>query len=232
MRPGTRLLSLFIVLGTTALLSLVMATYESPFVPPRQDMETASAANPRVTEHCETSGGAGGARKTTCYWTLRLDGDRRLAWPWPDPSGSVKETDAYLRQNAPITVRFWHGTVFEIEEADGHVYLSYDGAAAWEIGRQWFWIGVGVLVAVVSTARIGIELCRLQSAAVAGRSDQPVDALRWVSLVAGLTLPLARGDRIWWAMIALAGFSGVTDLVVQRVPVEKGLTCVRTPSRE
>jgi len=172
-------------------------TYEAPWVPPLGEMAEQTAAAVRLRERCERSGGGSkGDGTVTCYWTLELADRTTLSWPWPDPSGGVAGVDRYLRENGPITVRHWQGTVYQIVTNDGHPYLEYSDAAGWERFRQRIWIWAGVLVAALGAARVALEVVRLQSVVSPGRWQGTANVLDGVTLYGGLILPLAGTDRI------------------------------------
>lgn len=225
MTAVSRLLIAFLVIGTAALLLLVVTTYEPRRVARVSDMAEATVAHPRMKERCETSGGAGGARTTTCYWTLTLDDKKKLSWPWPDPRGDVRAADAYLRTVSPIRVRFWRGTVYEIRENDGEVYLHYDDAAGWERGRQLFWLATGTAVVFAGGCRVAVELVRLQRGFPAFRHEERIAWLDGISVVGALSLLCAGEGRIWWGAIGLGLFAGAADLLGRAAPPPAGGRC-------
>jgi hypothetical protein len=218
----------FLVGITGLLLSMVVRTYKAPLVPPLAEMSGMTVANPRLTERCESSG-TGAARTTTCYWRLRLDNSETLAWPWPDPTGGVKSVDSYLRKAAPLRVRFWEGTVFEITDRDGNTFLDYTDAAAWERSRQVLWLFTGAVVVVSSTVRVGLELSRLRSDVDYRRSERCACWLDGISVAGALLQFLVGRGRTWHAVVFLGLFAGVADLLGRRVTPPLGSTC--EPSR-
>ena len=123
------------------------------------------------------------------------------------------QVGAYLRTNAPITVRFWQGKVFQIVTNDGKVYLDYDDAAGLERGLQLVWVWLGVVVAAASTANIGPGVWWLQGRTIPEKVEELPVVLYGVMLVGGLILCLDRG-RVWWGVLGLALFSAATGLLM------------------
>lgn len=224
MRPRIRLLSAFLAVAAIALVVAASTTWEPPEVPAPSEMAQTTSAAPRLRENCESSGGTY-ARTVTCYWTMILDDGRKLAWPWPDPSGGVRRVEKYLRGNAPITVRFWQGRIYEIAVKDGHVYLAYADTAGWERGRQAFWLGIGVLVAVAAVVRVVLQLAELRNAVAAHRWGRFRFTLEAVSGIGALLLPLVGSGRTWWAVTALGLFAAAAGGLGRLVPPSRRVTC-------
>ena len=203
---SVRLLGCLLVGGMATLVVLAVRDYQPPGVPSLEEMATATAASPRLTERCETSGRY--YKTTTCYWTLILDDGSRLAWPWPyEPGDGPKRVQQYLRDAGPITVRSWRGTAFHIQVADGAVYVDYGDAAGWERGRQIFWTVVSAIVAAAAVVRIGLEIVRLGRGMDAASREDLAVSLTMICVVGALML-LFLADRRRWPVIVLAGFAG------------------------
>ena len=213
-----------LVCGAVTLLVLVARTYEPPFVAPVAEMATSVATTPRLSEHCQGGGGSTYS-PPTCFWTLELDDGTRLGWPWPDPNGRIGRVQRYLRENGPIQVRFWRGTVYQIVVRGGHTYLDYGDAAASERSRQWFWIVAGLVVLACSTVRIVLEVSRVRRGIMTDKQDALARCLDLACAGGGLLLLAARGERIWWSVIALAAFSLAADVVGRRLPLQWTSTC-------
>jgi hypothetical protein len=202
-----RLLRFILLAGTVAFLVLAVGTFRAPGAPLLGEMQETTASSPRVSERCDITHGGGVAPSTTCTWELWLDGGTRLAWPWASPGGSLLQTTAILRDNAPVTVRFWRDTVYQIELNDGRVFLQYVDTAGGEWFRQWVIVLIGVFVGGLSLVRIELELRRLRDPITEPRGEDLANALNGASLLGALVLAAGGIERMWAGVVGLALFS-------------------------
>jgi hypothetical protein len=202
-----RLLRIILVAGTVALLVLAVGTFRAPGAPLLREVQEATASSPKVSERCDITYGGGVAHSTTCSWDLWLDGGTRLAWPSASPGGSLLQTAAILKANAPVTVRFWRDTVYQIELNDGRVFLQYVDTGGKEWFRQWVVALIGVFVGGLSLVRIELELRRLRDPITEPRGEDLANALNGASLLGALVLAAGGIGRMWAGVVGLALFS-------------------------
>lgn len=115
----------------------------------------------------------------------------------------------YLRANGPITVRFWNGSLYQVELHDGQVYLDYGDVYDSEWMKQWIGVILGFLVAAMSLLRIGLELRYLQDPETAKRAGELGACLGILCLGAALLVAVFGWPRMWIGVIGLALFAAL-----------------------
>lgn len=187
-------------------------------MPPATEMAEVTSRYPRLSESCQNRGGVGTPRSTTCFRTLTLDDGTRLDWPWNTESATeVERGDRYLHQHAPIDVRSWRGTVYQIVVANGGTYLTYERAGRAQLFRQRFWSCIGMVVAAASVLAIALGFQRARGGPQ--RSDRLASITRGVSAWGGfvLLLSFANDRRTWWPPLVLAALAAVTHWLEPKI---------------
>ena len=206
--PRTRLGTGLLLAGTMVLLVVAVTTFPIPGIPSLSEMDKATASGPRVIVKCRTTW-VGDIPSETCSWTLRLDDGKELYWPGAKAKESSGQVREYLRANGPITVRFWNGTVYQIELHDGEVYLDYGDVYDSQWMKQWVGVIVGFLVAAMSLLRIALELRYLQDPDTAQGAGELGACLGILCLGGALLVPVFGWPRTWIGAIGLALFAAL-----------------------
>lgn len=206
--PGTGLFAGLLLAGTIVLLVVAVKTFPAQGIPPLSEMEKATAAAPRVLVDCQTTW-MGDIPSETCYWTLRLDDGRDLSWPWAKTKDSAGQVRDYLRANGPISVRFWNGTLFQIELHDGAVYLDYDDVHESKSLNQRMGVILGSVVAAMSLLCVGLELRYLQDPYTEMRAGELGAYVGLVCLGGAMLVAVAGTHRTWTGVVGLALFAAI-----------------------
>ncbi|MGI8806275.1 MAG: hypothetical protein ACR2KK_00190 [Acidimicrobiales bacterium] len=194
-----------------ALALVVVVTYQPPAVLPFHRLTVVRDSVRRVEQRCQ-----GGSRGTSpvCYWTVRLGRGTDLGWPWSDPWGTVEKATEYLRRHGPVTVWFSGGQIYQIALEDGSVYIDYADAVDEERLRQWFAIGLALLVSVGSVMSVGFGTRRLLVPLASHRVSSIHGTLTAIVTILAPYLLAAPNWVKWWPSFSLGTLAGAFWLVI------------------